>query len=301
MSTPIDWSTLTGSKTLADGGYAGDLMAIARAHIDDAIKTGRLTQKDAGQVYTSMIPAAISSAASFILNDAMQTAQILGIEQDNLIKQQQVLIAQQELALKTKQLELETYRLLNTMPAELADITSSTTLKNSQNAEVLSSTTRAVAESAKKVLLTQEQIESENKQNEVDGVIDKQKLDITAATTLKTYENTVLQVDQHTTNTKQQDMLTQQKLTEVQHTAQVAYEVATLLPDQHTTNTKQQDMLDAERAKVLQDTTLAKRVPLLNSQLSAWTAAFNGGKIDNVPSILDNTAIVSTYDSIKTL
>ena len=265
MSTTIDWATLTGSKTLADGGYAGDLMAVARAHIDDAIKTGRLTQKDAGQVYSSMIPAAISSAASFILNDAMQTAQILGIEQDTLVKQQQVLIAQQELALKTKQLELETYRLLNIVPAELADIIASTTLKNSQNAEVLAGTLRQNSESTKKVLLLTEQIESENKQNEVDGVIDKQKLDIIAGTALKTYENTVLQLDQHTTNTKQQDMLA------------------------------------AERAKVLQDTTLAKQMPLLNAQLSAWNTAFNGGKVDNVPSILDNTSIEDMYTAIKNL
>jgi hypothetical protein len=174
-------------STLADGGYAGDLMAVARAHIDDAIKTGRLTQKDAGQVYSSMIPAAISSAASFILNDAMQTAQILGIEQDTLIKAQQVLIAQQELDLKTTQVELETYRLLNIVPAELAQLQ------------------------------------------------------------------------------------------------------------------KQTDVLDAERAKVLQDTILAKKVPLLNAQLSAWNTAFNGGKVDNVPSIIDNTSIVDMYDSIETL
>ena len=270
MSTAIDWSTLTGSKTLANGGYAGDLMAVARAHIDDAIKTGRLTQKDAGQVYSSMIPAAISSAASFILNDAMQAAQILGIEQDTLVKAQQVLIAQQELALKTKQLELETYRLLNIVPAELAQLQKQTDV-------------------AERGMVEQEATGGKQR-----AVLDTDIL-------IKSYENTVLQVDQHTTSTKQQDMLTQQKLTEVQSTAKATYEALTLLPDQHTTNTKQQDMLDAERAQVLQDTTLAKKVPLLNSQLSAWNTAFNGGKVDNVPSILDNTSIVDMYTAIKNL
>ena len=155
MSTAIDWSTLTGSKTLADGGYTGDLMTVARAHIDDAIKAGRLTQKEAGQVYSSMIPAAISSAASFILNDALQAAQILGIEQDNLVKAQQVLIAEQDLLLKTKQLELETYRLTNITPAELLQLQKQTDI--AEREMIVQET-----ESTAKLGLLAEQTQSEN-------------------------------------------------------------------------------------------------------------------------------------------
>lgn len=61
------WPLIVGAKTIADGGYIGDLMTVANAHIQEAIDTGRITQAEAGQVYTAMIPAAFREGASYFL------------------------------------------------------------------------------------------------------------------------------------------------------------------------------------------------------------------------------------------
>lgn len=73
----IDWNSVVGTEhTLADGGYVGDMLKLARAHIDDAVANGRLQQKDAGQVYTAMIPAAMQQGVQFLLNKAITEANI---------------------------------------------------------------------------------------------------------------------------------------------------------------------------------------------------------------------------------
>ena len=59
------WSDIVGAMTLEDGGYTGDLMTVARAHIDDAVSKNRLTQEGAGEIYTALIPAAIQGGIQF--------------------------------------------------------------------------------------------------------------------------------------------------------------------------------------------------------------------------------------------
>lgn len=56
---------------------------------------------------------------------------------------------------------------------------------DAQSAEILAATTRSDNESSKKVLLLQEQIESEAKNNAVDGLIDKQILDVISQTAVR--------------------------------------------------------------------------------------------------------------------
>jgi len=83
MATSIDWADIVGAGTIADGGKVGDLLNVARAHIDDAVATNRLTQAQAGEVYTALIPAAISGGIEFVMKEQLVSKQtdkeIMGI------------------------------------------------------------------------------------------------------------------------------------------------------------------------------------------------------------------------------
>lgn len=61
----INWKNLVGDKQLGNGGYVGDLMTLAREHIDDAVAKNRITRDQAGEIYTAMIPAAFQTALSY--------------------------------------------------------------------------------------------------------------------------------------------------------------------------------------------------------------------------------------------
>lgn len=65
----VSWDSIIGDKTLLSGGYVGDLLTIARAHIDDAVANNRLTHAQAGEIYTAMIPAAMQNGISFELEN----------------------------------------------------------------------------------------------------------------------------------------------------------------------------------------------------------------------------------------
>lgn len=61
----LEWSRIVGSKTLYDGGYVGDLMTVGMAHIEEAKRRGEITQTEAGQMYSALIPSAIKEGISF--------------------------------------------------------------------------------------------------------------------------------------------------------------------------------------------------------------------------------------------
>ena len=71
MAVDILWSDIIGDKTVASGGYVGDLLTLARAHVADAVTNGELTQAEAGQVYTAMIPAAMQNGIGFAMQEAI--------------------------------------------------------------------------------------------------------------------------------------------------------------------------------------------------------------------------------------
>ena len=77
MTEENTWDSVVGvTHTIADGGKVGDLLTIARKHVDDAVSKSRLTQKEAGQIYTSMIPAAFQYAMEFTLKEKEAEAQV---------------------------------------------------------------------------------------------------------------------------------------------------------------------------------------------------------------------------------
>lgn len=64
-----NWKALTGDKTLINGGYVSDLMTVARAHVADAITKNEITQAQAGEVYTALLPAAMQTALTFLVKE----------------------------------------------------------------------------------------------------------------------------------------------------------------------------------------------------------------------------------------
>ncbi len=62
-----NWINFVGDKTVDAGGYAGDLMTVARAHIKDAIDNQQITQEQAGEIYTAMIPSAFQTALQYAM------------------------------------------------------------------------------------------------------------------------------------------------------------------------------------------------------------------------------------------
>jgi len=93
----ILWSDIVGAATVSDGGYVGDLLKLARAHIDEAIRNNELTQGDAGQIYTAMIPAAFQNGIGFSMQEELTEAKIAN-EEDKLLtsEQQRAVLVKQE-------------------------------------------------------------------------------------------------------------------------------------------------------------------------------------------------------------
>ena len=65
MAGNVNWDNLVGSKTVDAGGYIGDLMTVARAHVADALSKNEITQAQAGEIYTAMIPSAFQTGLAF--------------------------------------------------------------------------------------------------------------------------------------------------------------------------------------------------------------------------------------------
>ena len=61
----VEFKTVIGAKTLEDGGHFGDLLKIARIHINEAKKNSELTEGMAGEVYAKAIESAMAQATQF--------------------------------------------------------------------------------------------------------------------------------------------------------------------------------------------------------------------------------------------
>jgi len=71
MAVDITWESVVGTATIDDGGYVGDLLKLARAHVDEAIVNNELTREAAGEIYTAMIPAAFQNGIGFAMQEAI--------------------------------------------------------------------------------------------------------------------------------------------------------------------------------------------------------------------------------------
>lgn len=165
---------ITNSTTTTDGtGIFDKLIRAVELHITSQYDSGRITGTDYATVYLGAIQAIIQQSIAFSLEEQQAgnkadliASQVLSENKNNevggLIDLQKIKISE-DTSLSSAQIA-KTYE----------DIASSK-----------SSTIRSVTSAALSDGLIKEKTESENKQNEVDGVIDKQKLDIIQATFLK--------------------------------------------------------------------------------------------------------------------
>ena len=78
MADIIEWEDIVGDlqDPLQSGGYLGDLLTVARSHVDDLVKQQRLTQNNAGQVYSSMIQTCIQQAVAYSLQKDLSEEQV---------------------------------------------------------------------------------------------------------------------------------------------------------------------------------------------------------------------------------
>lgn len=83
MAVVIDWGLIVGNKTVDDGGYVGDLMNLAKVHIDKSVTDNRITKAQAGEVYVTMISAAITGGINFGIEKQLKETQITGSLIDN--------------------------------------------------------------------------------------------------------------------------------------------------------------------------------------------------------------------------
>lgn len=214
MATDILLTDLTDGNVVS-GEWTGTgifdtLISAVNSNIQLQYEKGRLKGPDYANVYLGSIQSVIAQSMQYLLQEKVTEAQVDGILADNLLKAKQLEIAEEELLLKQKELDIriaEENRLKDTTEAELEkqwgyavtrdiddnlvlgtstgegqidkqtlDVIASTTLKTSQNAEVLAGTVRADAESTAKIALIDEQTESEAIKNDpIDGVLIKER------------------------------------------------------------------------------------------------------------------------------
>ncbi len=89
MAADILWADIVGNSTIDNGGKVGDLMALSFAYIAKEMDNNRITQAEAGQIYTAMIPAAFQNAMQFVMNEKLTEANIDKALSDARIAQQQ--------------------------------------------------------------------------------------------------------------------------------------------------------------------------------------------------------------------
>lgn len=77
---PIDWTKIVGLRTIEDGGYAGDLMELALAHLSGARDRNQLTDDQVGEVYASVINTAINAAISYEVQLPQIQSQVIATE-----------------------------------------------------------------------------------------------------------------------------------------------------------------------------------------------------------------------------
>jgi len=111
----INWNDIVGSKTLEDGGYVGDFMAVARAHLNEAKDNGEITQGEVGEVYSAMIPSAFQQGLQFAMTRALSEARVTSeIKNQDILETKNTLLTRQVAQLE-QQMDTQRQQLENTL------------------------------------------------------------------------------------------------------------------------------------------------------------------------------------------
>lgn len=286
----MDYISIEKITNDTQSGIFDELMKAVDYHINEQYTNNRITGSDYANVYLGSIQAVLQQSMQYTLQEPLLEAQVEGIIADNLLKAKQLEIAEQELAIRQYELNNTLPAQLAQTLAQTAEITDSTLRANTELDDQLLSTandrdvkTRGIVEqeltgAKERILLdTQEEIEqykvdnllpaeltSLNKDIEVKerSMVEqeatglKQRLILDKDIALKEYENTVLQLDQHTTNIAQQTLLATEEEAK-------QYEVDNLMPAQLAQTQKQTEVAERQRQnlyteQVLKDKEAAK-------------------------------------------
>ena len=154
-----DWSIIIGDKTLENGGYVGDLLHLTRTHLEDAKDKGELSEDASGEAYGQAILSSMKDAILFEIGYGKTSLELCYL-QAQIDKINADIVNDECIALSTCA--------LNGANQEKIEY-ETTDILPSQKLNILEET-----------LLVTEKIESEDKQNIVDGMIDQQIFKIQA-------------------------------------------------------------------------------------------------------------------------
>jgi hypothetical protein len=244
-----------------------DATTRANTQLDDGVLTS--TEQRLGMVVdtaskqyqlTNLLPEQLTKIQEEI--DLLQTQDSeMGLNgtKDRLIKDEQIETAnKQQLLLDTEE-ETKQFEATFLLPEQLIKIQEEIDILQSQDSDIVAKTVIAIAESAKNVLLKQEQIESEALNNGLDGVISNQILDIKKGVDVK--ERQMFEAE--STGTKQRLIMDeelesaglQQIILQTEEELKTAQKDEVLsgttrsdsdLTDKHLTTAKQRLLLDEE-------------------------------------------------------
>jgi hypothetical protein len=187
----VDAVTNTSSTGVFD-----KLMASVNSNIELQYNEGRITSNDYASVYLGSLQAVLQQSMQFVLQEQLTEVQVASAITDNTLKAKQLEIA--DIDKQSKQFEFD-----NLLPEQLIKIQEEIDILQNQDLDLVAKTTIAIAESAKSVLLKQEQIESESLNNGVDGVIANQILDIKKGVDVKERQA----IETEATGTKQRILM----------------------------------------------------------------------------------------------
>ena len=270
MATIINIEDLTSNVTVdanydvAGNGVFDDLMETVNKHVKAQYDSGRLTAEAYGATYLGAIQTVLAQSVQFVLTKQLQEAQTDGVLQDNLLKAQQVL-----------QVTEQRPELLTKIQAEID-------ILQSQDS------------------LVKEQIESENLQNRVDGIIENQIAKLKAD----------VLIAQEQVNIAKSNVALERAKAIASIDKEYGYNY-TLDNDGNiqVLGSSDDGKLDAEIEDILGSTALKdaqkadiesqKDLKLLSTQLGAWTSLYNNHKITGLTDVVDTSNIEATYASIK--
>lgn len=224
--------------TLSGGGVFDELMRANKAHLDEEYGKNRIRGPEYSQVYLGALQSAMQYSIQFLLEKDRAAAQAALIEEQANTERKQQLLLDAQISKAAKEEELIDQQIL--------------------------SATEEVALVQARVALTQEQTESEAKQNEVGGILDAQKAQIEAQTALTSSQEA--QVVAETANVPKQGTLLDAQAQQVSAEAALATRRLDQV-DEEILLAKEQVLLGKEEVKIA--TAKLANIPLEGNLLTA--------------------------------
>ncbi len=305
----IVWSEIVGvDKTVDDGGFVGDLLTVARAHLTDSKKRGELTAAEAGEVYSAMIPAAFQHAIRYALEEPK-----VELELESLLA---------DIQLKQDRLALER----NKAEAELEKQWGYDVTRDEDDTLVLGDSTGNGKIDLENELL-EEKIQTEDLQNKPDGLIESQiekmqadvdianeEIKIAISKESKEYTEMIGNLDKvlgydydlDAEGNVIRDSITDAgdgKIDKENEDIDANIELKgsqnlEVIAGTTRSDTESDSKVELTNAQIT-DLSTQKDMDLFRTQMSSWSQLFGGNKIVNTTDPISSASINAIYDKLK--